>query len=185
MLFAGLLIGILAGWIRGGSVSRLVRMPIRHIYLSIVPLALEAGQSLLLLRAAWMTQAISFGMTILQYLPLFIFFFLNRHIWEALLCGAGSILNFTAIAANLGAMPLTRRVLDIGGHSEKFLALREGRYLTYRIIDETTQLPWMGDVILVPGPLPQIISVGDIVLVIGVFLLVMNGMAKDTENIRR
>jgi hypothetical protein len=179
MLIAGLLIAVLYGWVRGGRIERLVKLPVRHIYLLILSLAAEAVQSQLLLKTTWMTQGLSFGMTGLQYLLLFLFIFINRHLWEVLACGAGALLNFIAIAANGGAMPLTAKVLALGGYSSKFIAVSQGRYYTYQIVNESTQLKWLGDVILIPGPLPQCISAGDIVLVAGLFLLVTNGMIKE------
>lgn len=184
MLIACLVIAILYGWVRGGRIQRLVKLPVRHIYLLILSLAVEAVQSQLLLKTTWMTQGLSFGMTTVQYLLLFLFIFLNRHLWEVLVCGAGALLNFIVIAANGGAMPLTAKVLALGGHSAKFLAVSEGRYYTYQIVNESTRLKWLGDMILIPGPLPQCISAGDIILVAGLFLLVANGMTQK-EKVKR
>ena len=178
MLIAGLVLAFLFGWARGGSLKKLSDLPIRQVYLLILPLLMEAAQAQLLLRAQWMTPLLSFGMTILQYLLIFIFVLLNSHMWQVLLYGVGSGLNFLAITANAGAMPITDKVLNLGGSSAKFAALVEGRYYTYEIIGEGTRLPFLGDVILIPGLLPQCVSIGDIVLLIGVFCLVVGGMGK-------
>lgn len=181
MLIAGLILAFLFGWARGGSLRKLIDLPIRQVYLLILPLLLEVVQSQLLLRADWMTPLLSFGMTILQYLLIFVFVLLNSHIWQVLVYGAGSGLNFLVITANAGAMPITETVLELGGSSAKFTALAEGRYFTYEIINESTRLPFLGDVILIPGILPQCVSIGDILLMIGVFCLVVKGMGKREE----
>jgi len=178
MLIAGLILAILFGWARGGSLRKLADLPIRQIYLLILPLLMEAVHSQLLLRSQWMSPLLSFGMTILQYLLVFVFVLLNSHMWQVLVYGVGAGMNFFVIAANAGAMPITDKVLKLGGSSAKFAALVEGRYFTYEIIDESTRLPFLGDVILIPGLLPQCISIGDILLVAGLFLLVLRGMGK-------
>jgi len=178
MLIAGLILAFLFGWARGGSLRKLIELPIRQVYLLILPLVLEVIQSQLLLRADWMTPLLSFGMTILQYLLIFIFVQLNSHLWQVLLYGVGSGLNFFVITANAGAMPVSEKVLELGGSSEKFTALLEGKYYTYEIIRESTRLPFLGDVIVIPGLLPQCVSLGDIVLMAGVFFLVVKGMGK-------
>lgn len=178
MLLAGLALAVLFGWARGGSLRRLARLPVRRIYLLILSLVMEAVQSQLLIRTEWMTPALSFGMTIVQYLFLFLFVLRNSHLWQVLVYGAGCALNFVAIAANAGAMPITEKVLELGGSSAKFTALAEGRYFTYEIIHEGTRLPFLGDVIVIPGLFPQCISIGDIILLIGVFCLVVKGMGR-------
>ena len=184
MLIAGLILAIVFGWARGGNLRRLADLPIRQVYLLIVPLLMEVGQSQLLLRVEWMTPLISFGMTILQYLILFVFVLLNSHLWQVLLYGAGSALNFLVITANAGAMPITDKVLELGGNSAKFAALVQGRYYTYEIITDSTCFPFLGDVIVIPGLLPQCVSIGDIILMTGLFLLIMKGMGKreDTDD---
>jgi len=181
MLIAGIVLAFLFGWARGGSLRKLADLPIRQVYLLILPLLMEVGQSQLLLRADWMTPLVSFVMTILQYLLIFIFVLINSHLWQVLVYGVGSALNFFAITANAGAMPITDKVLKMGGSSAKFAALVEGKYYTYEIIRETTRLPFLGDVMLIPGWFPQCVSIGDIVLGIGLFCLVMMGMGKREE----
>lgn len=178
MLIAGIILAFFFGWARGGSLRKLAALPIRQFYLLIAPLLLEVVHSQLLLRVDWMTPLLSFGMTILQYLLLFIFVLINSHLWQVLVYGAGSALNFFVITANAGAMPITAKVLTLGGNSAKFAALTQGRYYTYEIINESTCLPFLGDVILIPGILPQCVSIGDIVLMAGLFCLVMKGMGK-------
>lgn len=178
MLIVGLVLAILFGWARGGSLVKLTDLPVRQVYLLAFPLLMEVAQSQLLLRVEWMSPLISFGITIFQYLIVFVFVLLNSHMWQVLVYGAGSALNFLVITANAGAMPITEKVLDLGGSSAKFTALVQGRFFTYEIINESTRLPFLGDVILIPGWLPQCISVGDILLMIGVFLLVVGGMEK-------
>lgn len=178
MLIAGIILAFLFGWARGGSLRKLADLPVRQVYLLIFPLLMEFVHSQLLLRAEWMTPLLSFGMTILQYLLIFLFVLLNSHLWQVLVYGVGSAMNFFVITANAGAMPITDKVLNLGGSSAKFAALAEGKYYTYEIIKESTRIPFLGDVILIPGILPQCVSIGDIILMIGLFCLVVKGMGK-------
>ncbi|MDO9557580.1 MAG: DUF5317 family protein [Coriobacteriia bacterium] len=90
------------------------------------------------------------------------------------LVALGVALNMTVIALN-GAMPVSLPAItaadpDVAIHSVKFDALHEP-------LSDQTLLPLIADTIAVPGPKWHrgIVSVGDIVLVIGLGLFVFSG----------
>ena len=89
----------------------------------------------------------------------------------------GGLLNATVIAAN-GRMPYSEsavRVVD-GSAADRASALKS---LKYAVAGQQTRLSWLGDVIPV-GPLHKVISVGDIVLLLGVGALIAATMRAGT-----
>lgn len=77
----------------------------------------------------------------------------------------GTLLNFAVITANDGAMPV---VMDEYSLANIELDIR------HSILDETTRLPFLADIIKIPRPypFPQIISIGDVFIMIGVFMFI-------------
>jgi len=86
-----------------------------------------------------------------------------RFLWVA---AVGGLLNFVAIVANGGVMPASRGALQTAG-----LDVRSGSFANSDAV-EGAHLAFLGDVFAVPAGWPgaNVFSVGDVVMVLGVFL---------------
>lgn len=110
------------------------------------------------------------------------YFILFWGLWQSLelleikIVGLGSLANFLVIAANGGKMPVSPSAVDSLG-----LTLTETG--THVLMGEGTRLFWLADIIPLPPPypFPMVISVGDILIVLGVMLLIQNAMLRDTR----
>ena len=96
------------------------------------------------------------------------FAFANRRIVGVPIIAVGGLSNFIAIAANGGVMPTApsaAKSLAVTGSSDEFLNSR---------VLEHPRLQYLGDVFPTPASLPlhNVFSVGDIILLFGVFVLV-------------
>ena len=165
LIFA--VLGLLLGLVTGGSVRGLSRYQLNGILLPIIALIVKSVASALL---APQTGAIA--VCLLQYALLFGFILLNarRPIWP-LIVFLGSFLNMLVIALNGGCMPVSATLL--GGAGERFTQLTQGRIYAYCLLDGTSKLPFLGDIIRVgPAGLPiGFASAGDILLGVGVAIL--------------
>ena len=112
---------------------------------------LSQGQSLTIV-------LLSFGMIVA-------FFVVNWHLPGLALAAAGLVLNITVIASN-GAMPVSERAIEIAGVESV-----EGFGLKHERLNDDTILPWIADVIPLPG-IGEVISPGDLVLAGGLAYLV-------------
>jgi hypothetical protein len=54
--------------------------------------------------------------------------------------------------------------------------LKNNELPTYRILDSTTILPWLADVMINPWPIGKAFSIGDVFIAIGIFWLVFKTM---------
>lgn len=95
---------------------------------------------------------------------------------------SGSILNFIPIALNNGKMPVSTKALKFSKLYTELTFLEEGRILTHILADKSTKLNILSDIIPIPKPypFPKIISIGDILIAIGLFVLIQTYM-KDNE----
>ena len=165
LLFAAL--GILAGLACGGSLRGLGRYSLSGVLLPAAAFLLKAGAARLLT-----PQAGAVAVALLQYSLLFLFLLCNhrRPVWP-LLAFAGTLSNFLVIVLNGGCMPVSASLL--GGAGERLAQLAQGRIYAYCLMDGTTRLPFLGDVLrLGPAGMPLgYASIGDVVLCVGVGIL--------------
>jgi len=164
LIFSAL--GIAAGLLSGGSLRGLGRYALSGLLLPVIAYLLKAGAGYLLV-----PQTGALVVCLLQYSLLFLFILLNhrRPVWP-LFAFAGTLMNFLVIALNGGCMPVSASLL---GGAERLSQLAEGRIYAYCLMDASTRLPLLGDVIrLGPAGMPLgFASIGDIVLCIGVGIL--------------
>lgn len=167
MLLGFAALGIVAGLIAGGSLRGFGRYPLVGLLLPVAAYLLKAGASVLL-----PPQTGALIICLVQYSLLFLFILLNhrRPIWP-LFAFAGTMMNFLVIALNGGCMPVSARLLrDAAGRLDQLV---QGRIYAYCLMDESTRLPQLGDIIRL-GTADQTLgyaSLGDIVLCIGVGIL--------------
>ena len=101
----------------------------------------------------------------------------NRRAPGMAMLGLGLLLNFTVIASN-GGMPVFSAAALVAKPGMIALALPAGDFI-HVLGTATTRLPWLADVIPIPGPswLRSVASAGDLLLFAGiaVFLGAANG----------
>lgn len=98
----------------------------------------------------------------------------------------GGLSNLVAIAANGGRMPVEANLLAQTRGAAYVSALAAGRVTSNSsLADGHTNLRWLTDQILVPPPwpLPTVLSVGDVVIAIGVIWLIARGMQQRREQV--
>ena len=88
-----------------------------------------------------------------------------RFVW---LLGVGGLLNLIAIAANGGVMPASRSALDSAG-----LDVQSGQFANSDFV-VNAHVAFLGDVFAIPAGWPgaNVFSVGDVLMLVGVFLAV-------------
>jgi hypothetical protein len=92
----------------------------------------------------------------------------------------GITLNLLAIAANGGYMPIPPEALARLGVGEAASDMKPGSVVVGSkdvLLPSQQALFWMlGDILVIPEPFPQptAMSIGDIVLAVGVFLFILN-----------
>lgn len=178
MLFDVLIISFIVALLRGGRIGRLAKINFNKIGLIIIPfilqyLLVEAGKR----EVGWFEE---WGIYVhfLSYVILLIGIWYNRQIKEMSIFGVGILLNFLVIAANKGQMPVSLEALERVGMQDMLPLLQSKAYTIHTALAPGTRLKFLADVIPLPPPYPRprVISVGDMVMGLGIFLLVHNYM---------
>jgi len=177
MIIESVLLSILLGWVRKGKLKHLGLIEIKGIYLFFI-----GGLLQLLLFAIADEQGSGFErllyeqfyvLHLLTYVIIMIPILLNLN-WRSLnLMGLGSLLNFIPIAANQGKMPVALPApyalnFDLG----------------HVLLESGTKFKVLSDVIFIgpPYPMPKIMSIGDLLIMAGVFWLIQSAMMIEDTN---
>ncbi|MCM3663672.1 DUF5317 domain-containing protein [Mesobacillus subterraneus] len=112
-----------------------------------------------------------------------VFLFINRNHRGFLVIFIGVFLNFLAMAINGGRMPVSAEAAAILDPSY-IEALKEGLYAKHSLLDSSTKLGMLADIIPLTDPYPrtQVISIGDVVMNIGIFLFIQYLMVEIPKN---
>ena len=175
-----LLLALIVGLIRGGTLERLGDVDIRQGGWALLALLAQS----VLVYGPWLdretTRGIAVGLMLLSYLPLIAFVAQNRHLAGIRVAGLGLLMNLAVIAANGGYMPTSPETLQRLGYDPNAIAVGQ-RFLRSKdmILErQDTRLWLLSDIGVTPAWLPWrfVFSVGDVVLAGGVFILVQKAM---------
>jgi|ERR1041384_3865936 hypothetical protein len=161
-----ILAGIGIGLARGGSLKNLVTVKVRFMGLLYVAVALQLGAQFVPESASiW-----AYAMVVSSYAAVFVVAGANYRIPGMLVVALGALCNFTVILANQG-MPISETAARASGHAPRSLLLRGKHYLDAG----TAHLRFLGDNIALHFS-PSIISVGDIIIWIGIVVILQDLM---------
>ncbi len=126
-------------------------------------------------------------LTCFSYLCIITFALINLRgsIFSCLLIGLGSLCNFVVIAVNSFRMPISESAL-IYYSQMTAEAVLETRADYFVAVDGRAKLMFLGDIICVPIPgIGGYISVGDILLAIGVLFLIYRSMTRTQPSVTK
>lgn len=145
-------------------------MRFRMPYLLMISLILELFPYRFFHPASWL----GFAIFLLKYSLLFAFILINSSHKHLITIGIGTALNFLVILLNGGAMPVSKRALQIPSLAKYTQMIQNGKLASYTFLTDNTPLWFLADIIYLPWPKEQFISVGDIVMLVGVFLFIQD-----------
>ena len=178
LLVITLAAAVILGLIRGGKLTNLVKVKLIHPWLIFLSVLFNALLMFLSMYEVALRRPIVMMALLAQYLLLLLFIWCNRHLHFTWIIALGSFLNGLVILLNGGTMPLADISSYIAADAElanQFLI--SGNLPLYHIVHENTLLWFLGDVIRIPHPFSSFISIGDIILYAGVFLLLQHLIA--------
>lgn len=178
MVFDGILISFIVGILRKGNLRAFSQLNLKWGWvfplLLVVQLAVFTFQN----DSKFLGQLSGF-IYIIVYVIGLIFLFLNRKNPGFILIFIGVFLNFIVMVLNGGRMPVSveASAVLVPGYIQ---ALKEGLYAKHAMLTPETNLGFLGDVIPISDPYPrtQIISIGDIIMNIGIFFFIQYLMVK-------
>jgi hypothetical protein len=160
--------GLVLGFATGGRPTRLTSVDVRWIWLALVALSLQ-------LVPTSFAGGLAVPLLLLSFVGLIAFAVANLRYWGFELILAGVLLNVLVIGVN-GGMPVSREALIASNQRDTIEDLRTVDTVKHHLADEDDRLVFLGDVIAIPSPVEQAISVGDLFTYAGVGLFIVMGM---------
>lgn len=158
VLFLSVFIAVL----RGGRLGNLVEIELRMWWLLVAGFLLQAASNWLPQDRPW-SSSWGIGLVLLSYLLILAVIIRNRDRPGMWLAGFGILMNFTVIATN-GGMPVMTEAAFIASDFQSIPVIGDYKHV---LLDETTRLVFLADVIplrLIQG---TVVSLGDIFLAVG------------------
>jgi len=158
----------------GGQLSRITDLRLRCLWIPMVALALQV---LITTIATTGHETLHAAIHIATYALLGLFLVINRQMPGTRLMMSGTLMNALVIVLNGGVMPATATAERLAG-----LRLGGGFHNSMHLAHPV--LPWLGDIIPWPGPLPNVLSVGDCLIFAGTMWLLHRSCATPVSDPR-
>jgi len=176
MLLDGLVIGCIVSLFRGGKFKNLLNIQLQAIWLILFAFVVQYGAIFIFPNLLWIATPVS-------YFILMLFGYYNRKQAGVRFIIVGIALNLIVMVANQGRMPV-----DVNSakklYPELVPQLLSGSYGKHIAMSNYTNFNLLGDIFYLHWPYPHqtLISLGDILFSIGIFLFVQNAMViKETS----
>lgn len=174
ILFATVIVlAVGLGYAFGGRLRRFERLRLRWWGLAVVGLAIQfvplpegVGGIDLVVRTAVLSAS---------YTMLLAFAIVNVYLPGLPLVLIGLACNFAVIAAN-GGMPVSEEALVSSGQADVLDMLLEDGSQKHHLLTDGDVLTFLADVVPVPKPIGQVISVGDVFVYLGLIVLAVATM---------
>ncbi|MCG0275308.1 MAG: DUF5317 domain-containing protein [Thermosediminibacteraceae bacterium] len=180
MLLDFMALSIIVGILRRGKFKNLAEIPLKKV--EIIFLSFIIRYIPLFMKSSFKEFFSEYMLliSVTSYVLLLYGLCSNWHLKPMRLVALGVLLNFLAIIASGGKMPVSLWAVDAAGLEEFKSDLFNPDYPYHVAMTSTTRLKIFGDIIPLPRPYPRpkVFSIGDLLMAIGVFFLVQEAMLK-------
>ena len=174
-------LGLIIGWLRGGTLKKLEQASLNGWIFVLLGLAIQTA-ILVDFQFGWnYLSTLAPGLHILSFLPLLLFLYQNLEKPGMLFLGTGILMNLIVITLNAGRMPV--RVGSLPEQAQQALLNGTASPL-HTAMSAETLLPFLGDILGVPYIWNRSLSVGDLLMTAGIFIIV-HSFIKPKKSISR
>jgi hypothetical protein len=181
VLLDAAVVTVVIGLLVGGRLTRLPELNLRAVWVFVAAAALQIGLLALAARGVALPRGAAPGMYVASFAMVLTGLWLNRRLPGVSLAFLGVLMNFVAIVANGGSMPVDRKLAVRAGDEKLVEMLDSPDYAGHTPATGRTRLWPLGDVL----PLPMLIprprffspgSIGDVFITVGACWLILAGM---------
>jgi Family of unknown function (DUF5317) len=176
LLLVAALAALGIGYATGGRLANFENIRIRWWALAILGLALQIP-----LPFGWSdNHTLESCLLVVSFALLILFCWRNLAIRGVAIVAIGLLLNLTVIAANAG-MPVSRQAVISSGQRDVLAELEHGNAAKHHLERQGDVLLPLADVIPIPPPIAQVVSIGDLIVYAGIIIVVVWSMRKRTR----
>jgi len=178
LLLSLIVFSIIIGWLRGGELSRFQNINLKRLWVLLIALGIQIF--VVLFGASGNSFALDYikELYMASYILLVVYLLLNitnRHLLMVLL---GVILNLVAFIFNRGKMPVSVPGLELAGLSDIAKLVEGNKLALYTQLTDDTKYAFLSKLIAIGKPFPftQVLTIGDIIIGLGLFIFIQSIM---------
>ena len=176
MFIQAIIVAIIIGYILRGSLKNFELVELKGLYAVTLSFTLQFIVIMLIRKGMLHNGTLTLVLHLIMYILLFYFIYLNRKYKFLVLMGVGFLLNAIPIFLNGGSMPVSHEaVVKLGAN------MNVTKMGLYNFINSNTRVWFLGDIFPYKAIIKVVMSIGDIIIVIGLMLFIITGM-KNKEN---
>lgn len=180
MYIEAILLGLVIGLVRRGSINNLLRTRFKGKYIVALAVLIFMLPYVLIPSGIEMNHAMFpfFAVCLVAMVAL-----LNHRILGMKLLMFGTLANITAMVFHGFRMPVAVKVLEYAGNQSLIESISKGEVLNYMIVTEPSVVSYLGKIVPLPSwyPLGTVLSVGDIMVCVGIVLVIQSCMMLHTK----
>lgn len=182
MLIESMVVAIFFGKIRGGKFSRLSSLKFKKVWIFIFALIIQAAIILFGVNGNEFVLKYIRELNIASYIFMFIGIAINIRHRTLIIVLLGMLINIFVMFSNGWKMPVSIDGLLLAGYSELAELTLSGKLAFYIPLDVNSKFGLLGQIITIPPPyfFPQVLSIGDIFISLGLFLFVQSVMTNES-----
>ncbi len=177
MFIEALIFAVIVGYILKGNMKNLENVDIKYTYLVFISFFIEFFIVILIRKGFLDIGIYTYILDFIMYILLVAFIYFNIKNKYIVLMGLGFLLNGIPIFLNAGTMPVSAKAAVTAG-----LSLNISKEGLYTLINGNTRMWFLGDIIPLTFLRHFAISIGDIIVVVGLMLFIITGMKKTAKN---
>ncbi|SCG81958.1 hypothetical protein DW1_0338 [Proteiniborus sp. DW1] len=181
MLIESMVLAILFGKIRGGKVSRLSNLEFKRVWVFVLALIIQVGVILFAVNGNEFALKYIREINAISYVLLFAGFVINAKQRVLITMLLGMLMNVLVMFSNGWQTPISIDGLTLAGYEELAKLTLSGKLAFYTPLSETTKYGFLSKIITIPPPyfFPQVLSIGDVFIALGLFTFVQSIMTND------
>ena len=185
ILAAAILVGVVIGLARGGTLQRLASVPFHWGWMALAAFGLQIYLIYFPEQVGAGFVGLRLSLLILSYALLIAVIWRNRKLPGLWVLGAGLMANLAVMLLNGGYMPITWEALSQAGFAQNAHTTADGMHVLFSkdivLTREATVAWWLSDVIVLPPPfpIPSVSSLGDLLVALGAFWFLQKSMNAD------
>lgn len=187
MFLSVVVLALIVGALAGGGIPRLADLKLRWLPVLLVALAIRLGVMLLGDNRIATDLPLGWGFVV-AYVLVFVFLWVNVRIPGLQVAAVGIALNFLAVVINGGRMPIWPGAFEAAGFTPDAVAGDPFHFLAGAgtVAEFVAGGGIFGDVVPIPIPvIRDVVSIGDLLLALGVFWTIVYTMTRADAPMRR
>ena len=191
MLIEAIILSVLIGWFRGGRLSKFRSLKEKSLWFLAIGILIQGAitfsNNFIGIESLDRILTYSKEIMLLSFILIVIGIVMNYKFKSLWITFVGFLMNFLAFFSNGWKKPILLEGLNLAGKASLIEVIKESSISLFTPIVEGVKYPILGNIIIFakPYPMAKLVSIGDIIVGIGIFIFIQDIMFRESSFFRR